>query len=166
MNRPLPVVIVQQQISELLQAYPELVEDEVLRTDMIEGSTQAFEFLSQVTQRIQGAAATATGIKLLIADLRERADRMERREEALRGLAFKVMQTAQIHKAELPEATLSIRQGARKVVVVNEAEIPKSCQRIKVEPDKVKIKTLLQSGEDVPGCVLSNAEPVLAIRVK
>lgn len=157
---------VQLEISQLLAAYPELAEDEVLRADMVEGSTDAHAFLSEVVRRIQAAAATQLGIKAYVAELRERSDRLERREEALRGLAFKVMNTAQLGKAELPEATLSIRQGPRKVVVVNEAEIPDGCVRIKREPDKIQIKQMLQAGDHVPGCVLSNAEPVLAIRVK
>jgi Gp157 protein len=154
------------EINTLLRDHPEIAEDELLLHDSLEGSTSLFEFLSQLTRRIQAADATKLGIKAYLAELRERSERMERREEALRGLAFKVMQTAQLSKAELPEATLSIRQGPRKVVVINEAEIPEGCVRIKREPDKIQIKQILQTGGEVPGCVLSNAEPVLAIRVK
>jgi len=166
MSKRLDPDFVRLEIAQLLAANPDLAEDEVLRTDMVEGSTSAFEFLSEVVRRIQAAEYTQDGIKRLLADLRERNDRMERREESLRALAFKVMQEARLPKAELPEATLSIRQGPRKVVVINEAEIPDGCVRIKREPDKIQIKQLLQAGDHVPGCVLSNAEPVLAIRVK
>ncbi|HEX8836770.1 MAG TPA: siphovirus Gp157 family protein [Candidatus Acidoferrum sp.] len=166
MTKRLDPAFVQQEIINLLIACPELQEDEVLRSDMVEGSTEAHAFLSEVVRRIQAAQATQLGIATYLSELRERRDRMERREEALRGLAFKVMQTAQLSKAELPEATLSIRQGPRKVIVINEAEIPESCIRIIREPNKAEIRTLLMGGAAVPGCVLSNAEPVLAVRVK
>jgi hypothetical protein len=166
MPKRLDPAFVQLEISRLLAAVPELEEDEVLRADMIEGSTDAHAFLSEVVRRIQAAQATQVGIAAYLAELRERRERMERREEALRGLVFKVMGSAELPKVELPEATLSIRQGPRKVIVINEHEIPEDCQRIKIEPDKVAIKQLLQAGNVVPGCILSNAEPVLTIRVK
>ncbi|HEX8837469.1 MAG TPA: siphovirus Gp157 family protein [Candidatus Acidoferrum sp.] len=166
MTKRLDPIFVQQEIAQLLLDHPELEEDEVFRADMIEGSTAAPEFLSEVVQRIEAARVVGAGIKLYIADLKERADRMERRQDALRGLAFRVMQTAQLSKLELPEATLSVRAGQRKVIVLNEAEIDDTLMRIKKEPNKTLIKELLLAGNEVGGCVLSNAEPVLAIRVK
>ena len=74
------------------------------------------------------------------------------------------MQTANLAKAELPEATLSIRQGTPKVVIINEREIPDEFMRIKKEPDKTRIKAVMTAGEVVSGCALSNAEPSLTIR--
>jgi Siphovirus Gp157 len=159
-------IFVQRQISDLLLANPELAEDEVLRADMIEGSTDAFEFLRTVVRKIGMTEATAHGTTEYIAQLRERQARLERREYALRQLIHKVMDTADLRKCELPEATLSIRAGQPKVVILNEAELPQEFMRVKTEPDKTKLKAAMQAHEHVPGAALSNAEPVLSIRVK
>lgn len=157
---------VQRQIFELLAAHPELEEDEVLRADMIEGATDAHEFLRQVVRKIGSTQIIASGTAEYIDELCERKERLARREYALRQLIFKVMNSANVLKAELPECTLSIRNGQPKVVIVNEAEIPREFLRIKTEPDKTKLKAALQAHEHVPGVVLSNAEPTLSIHVK
>ena len=157
---------IQDEITALLLAHPELDEDQVLREDMIEGSTAAFEFLSQITRKIGATQAIASGTADYIGELQERKQRLERREYALRALIFKVMNTAEIKKAELPEATLSIRGGVPKVVIINEHEIPSEFMRIKREPDKSLIKAALIAGNTMPGAALSNSEPVLSIRTK
>lgn len=162
----LDVQTVQAHIAELLAAHPELEEDEILRADMIQGETDAFEILADLVRLVADSKVMELGTDLYLAELRSRRDRFERRGEALRELILKVMNTAQLKKAELPEATLSIRQGSQKVVIVDEAEIPPDYLRVKTEPDKTKIKAVLAMRMHVPGCALSNAEPVLAIHVK
>ena len=154
------------EINLLLRNNPELDEDEVLRADMIEGSTGAYELLSSIVRKIGATAAIATGTAEYIGELRERQARLERREYALRGLIAKILHFADIKKAELPEATLSIRAGVPKVIIINEHELPKEFLRIKTEPDKTKIRAALMVHENVPGAALSNSESTLAIHVK
>ncbi len=157
---------VQQEIAQLLLCHPELDEDDVLRSDSIEGQTTAFEFLSSIVRLIGSTAAIASGTADYIGELQERKSRLERREAALRSLIFKVMNTAELKKVELPEATLSVRNGQRKVVIVNEHEIPDEYMRVKKEPNKTAIKAVMEAGAHVAGAALSNSEPTLAIRVK
>lgn len=165
MNRMLTAKSVQDEITALLLQFPELDEDEILRSDMIEGETQAFAFLSQIVRKIGSNKAMIEGTNAYVGELQERVARLDRRDHALRVLIQKIMNAADIRKAELPEATVSIRAGTPKVVIVNEHEIPRDFLRVKTEPDKTRIKAALQAHEHVPGCVLSNAEPTLAIRV-
>ena len=153
-------------ITALLAANPELDEDEVLRTDMIEGETLAFDFIAELVRKIGTTQAIAAGTAEYIGQLQERKARLERREHSLRTLIAKVMNTAQITKAELSEATVSIRAGVPKVVIIDEQQIPGEFWRIKKEPDKTRIKAVLQTGNDVPGTALSNSEPILAIHIK
>jgi hypothetical protein len=157
---------VRQQIYNLLAQHPELAEDEILLSDMIEGETQAFDFLSAVVRKIGEAQALAGGLDQYISELSERKKRIGRREEGLRKLAFDVMQAAGLPKAELPEATISVRAGRPKVIITDDASLPDRCFRIKKEVDKKQIEELLKSGREVPGAALSNAEPVLTIRIK
>ncbi len=157
---------VQDEITALLLAHPELEEDDVLRADTIEGETKAFEFLSGIVRLIGSTQAIISGTADYIGELQERKARLERREHALRALIFKVMNTAELKKAELPEATLSIRTGQPKVLIINEKEIPDEFMRIKKEPDKTRIKAALSNNQNVPGAALSNVEPVMAILTK
>lgn len=166
MNPRLDPQIIQQQIAGLLIEYPELAEDDILRADMIEGETQAIEFLAEIVRRIEDTASLRDGVSERIRELTDRKSRFERRVEALRSMAFKVMNTADLQKVELPTATLSIRNGAPQVVIHDSTSLPADCLRIKTEPDKTAIKEKLKAGGAVPGAYLSNSEPTLSIRVK
>ena len=163
--RVLTAKTVRDEITALLLAWPELEEDEILRADMIEGETQAFAFLSHIVRKIGSNKALLEGTVAYVGELQERIARLDRRDHALRSLIHKIMDAAELRKAELPEATVSIRAGTPKVVIVNEHEIPRDFLRVKTEPDKTRIKAALQAHENVPGAALSNAEPTLAIRV-
>jgi hypothetical protein len=157
---------VQDEITTLLLVYPELLEDEVLREDMIEGQTSTFEFLSGILNKIDYVDALAAGAAKKIEELKERKARLERSEYALRSLIQKIMNIADLRKVVLAEATISISAGQQKVIGEGVDGLPDECVRIKKEPDRMKIKTLLLAKETVPGYVLSNAEPVLRILVK
>jgi hypothetical protein len=157
---------IRQQISNLLLQYPELQEDEVLRADMIEGETEAFDFLSVIVAKILDTDASVSGLDTIIDDLKARQDRMSRRHDSLRALAFKIMQAADLRKAELTAATLSVRQGNPRVILTDETLVPDAYCRIKKEPNKAAIKAALETGEHIPGATLSNAEPSLTVRIK
>jgi hypothetical protein len=165
-NRRLDTALIALQISNLLLANPELVDDEVLRTDMVEGSTEAFELLRELEAKRREACTLAGGIAGTIAELQARLGRFERREQALRSLAFRIMTAADLRKVELPEATLSIVNGQPRVLITDETIIPDVLCRIKREPDKTRIKEMLKDGKEVRGAVLSNSEPHISIRTK
>lgn len=158
--------IIQQQITGLLLQYPEMADDDALRINMIEAETEALEFLDTVVRQIEESKILEEGTALRIQELSERKSRFERRQEALRSLCFKIMQTGDIKKAELSTATLSIRNNPPKVMIHDEAALPPDCVKTTVSPDKTAIKNKLQAGEAVPGAFLSNSEPSLSLRVK
>jgi hypothetical protein len=158
--------VIRHQVDGLLAAYPELVEDEVLRLDMIEGSTDLVDFVRRLERSRQEASALTEAIAMNVDALRARAARFERREQAIRDLMFRMLELAHLKKLEMPEATVSVRVGVPKVIVTDEAALPDEFCRIKREPDKGKIKAALADFQAVPGATLSNAEDTLAIRVK
>jgi hypothetical protein len=160
---------VRQQIANLALTYPEIAEDEDAWAITVESETDVHDLLRQVEQRRQAAAAFAGGIASNIAELELRLKRFERREQAMRELAFKIMTFAELKKAELDIATLSIRNGQQKLVNfanVVPTSLPDDLCKIVRELDKTKIKERLKGGEAVPGFELSNAEPTLSVRVK
>lgn len=157
---------IKHEIDNLLALYPELAEDEVLRANMVEAETLAFDFLSVIVRKIGDSTLLNVGIASYMDELHTRRDRISRRIEALRAFAEKIMNAADLKRAELPEATLTIANGAPHVVITDETQLPLACIRIKREPNKSVIKDMLTRGDDVSGAVLSNAPPSLRIRVK
>ncbi len=156
--------IIRLQIEQLLRQFPELQEDDVPLA--LESETDAIEYLRSIERIRQDAVAMAKSVDLVMDDLKVRRDRFERRDEAIRQLMLQMLQAANLRKLELPECTLTVRNGSPKVIVTDEAAIPETFIRIKREPDKAGIKTALQDGTPVPGATLSNAEENLAIRTK
>lgn len=168
MTHPLNVAQIEREIENLIASYPELAEDETLRADMIAGSTQAEEVLSKIVDRMQEAETMASAIAKRINDLDARQKAFDRRGDAMRKLAFRIMEAASLRKMPLPEATLSIRAVAPSVMINDLAQIPAEFTITKTEtrPDRDKIKDALKAGQEVPGACLTNGGATLAVKVK
>lgn len=158
--------IIRNQIDNLRTAWPDVFGDDDTWAISVESQTDLHEFLREIERKREDAEALEAALKLTMDNLKERRERFERREKAMRALMFSALQWADLTKVELPEATLSIRNGMPKVLITDEAQIPDEFMRIKKEPDKTLIKTALNNFEEVPGAAMSNIEPVLAVRVK
>jgi hypothetical protein len=158
--------IIRQQIANLLVSCPELAEDEILRADMIEGETEAFDFLSMIVRKIGETKALAAGTDEYVKELRERSARLDRRVEGLRTLATRIMDTAQIKKAELPEATLSLRNVPPKLVVDDPENLPDIACKFVRKPDMDKIKELWTAEPFIAGVHMDNGGQSLTIRTK
>ena len=157
--------IVTQQITTLLLTYPELAEDEILRADMIEAETEAHDLLHKIEQARRDATAMAGATATSIADLELRLERFERREKAMRELALKIMQLANLPKLEMPEATYSVRNVPPSVLITDESALPDAAFKFVKTLSKTKIKELLQEGP-VAGACMSNGSATLSIRTR
>jgi hypothetical protein len=156
-----------QHIELLMREYPELADDEFLRADMIEGTTDINEVLTSIVRMMDDARALRDGTKDRLAELKSRKERMEMRVEFGRHLILKILDAAHLHKVELPDATLSLRHNPPQLVGDPDPnELPDELVKIKREANKAKIREWLESGRDVPGVVLGNAAPTLLMRVK
>ena len=147
---------VRMEIERLRVTHPNIWDDgdEQLLLDSLEGETDFHRFLTVVVRRMRAseglAAGAAAEVEELAAPAKARQQRFERRSEAMRELMFKLMNQAEVRKVELPLATLSIRAGQPKVIVVDEARSPPDCVRLRTEPDKVRIRDQLLRGDQVP----------------
>ncbi len=155
---------IKQQIHNLILQNPELAEDDVLRADMIEGSSDLHEVLALLLDRMRESEALAEAITARIKSMQERRARIEGREVSLRALMFSLMEAADLRKVELPEATLSFRNTPPKLVVVDEAKIPSMFFEQKPVLDKVHLKSALASGNLIEGASLSNGGVSLVVR--
>jgi len=153
-------------IDALRYSHPQIANEEDQWLLTLESETELHEFLARVIARMQDTDAKIEGLGGLIVQLKARCDRFEQRSDAMRALALRVMNWAEVRKIELPQATLSIRAGQPKVIITDESSLPPDCVRVRTEPNKTAIKEQLERGEHVPGAELSNSEPTLAVRVK
>jgi hypothetical protein len=157
----------QQQIANLYLEYPELVGDEMLKVDMLEGATNIKELLTVILHGLDEAVFMRDGIANRLAELKARHDRKELHIRFLREMILKVMRAADLKKLELVEATLSQRAGQPKLIGEPDvALLPEEFIKVVKTADRTKIREALLRGDFVPECTLSNAEPSLAIYVK
>jgi hypothetical protein len=164
--RNIQPILLKAKVDALLAEYPQLKDDEDLRLITIESETDCFEILTLLLDDIQAFGSVQLAIRARIDDLRARLERFERREEVYRKLAQQMMEAAQIRKAELPEATLSIRAGQQGVRITDPTFLPDAFWRVKREPNISLIKDQLKSGSEVPGAALSNSPETLSIRTR
>ena len=153
------------QIEALIKDYPEMLEDDILRADMIEAETDTVSFIRQLEKKRNDAKINMEVLMLYINQLKNRFERFRRQEEAMRALMFRLLQAGQLRRLVLPEATLSIASAPARVLITNEDELPEDYWRIKREPDKERIKLALITAAVVPGAELSNSPDYLRIKV-
>ncbi|MDB5607740.1 MAG: uncharacterized protein JWP25_4640 [Bradyrhizobium sp.] len=159
--------VIRQSIENLKISYPDLIEDDEAWMATLESETCFNEILTTIVRRIEDTKALVIGTKGRFEELKARKDRFENRIETLRELAFKIMSAAEIAKAELPEATLSLRAGQQQLIgEADPAALPDALCKISRSPDRTAIKEALKTGQTVPGFELSNSTPSLSIRIK
>lgn len=150
------------EIHHLFAAYPELAEDEELRSDMLEGSTAAFDVLTRLVNIERDADSMARAVAHRIGELQARKASAEKRKDAMRMLMLRIMRAANIQKAGLVEATVSVAKGRDSVEVVDEGALPDQFVRIERIPDKKALFEAVKAGE-VEGARLKTGEPTLRV---
>lgn len=160
-------VVIRQQIENLKVAYPTLIEDDEAWQMSLESETDIHGLLTTIVRRIEDTKALSSGTSERLQELATRKLRFEHRMVALRELAFKLMQAAELAKLELPEATLSLRAGQQQLIGDAHPEsLPDELCKISRSLDRAAIKDALKTGRTVPGFELSNSPPSLTIRIK
>lgn len=166
MNMRFEVETLRQAIDAMLISYPELAEDEQLRSDMLEGETDLPSVLSRLVNLACDAGTMQDALKLRAAAIAERKARYERQEDAIRDMISSIMDRASISKFTLPEATLSLTTRGPSPVVTDAALLPDDCVRIERKPDMKAIKAAMEGRGDIPGVAMSNGKVSLTIRTK
>lgn len=157
--------VVRQQIANLKLLHIDLFDDEEAWLLSLESETDINVLLTSIVRRIEDCKALVIGTKDRAEELAARRKRFEDRIESLRNLAFKMMDAADLAKLEMPEVTLSVRNVAPSVQIVDEESLPDIACKFERKPDKAKIKELLATGL-VAGAVMTNGGKTLSIRIK
>lgn len=158
--------LVKAELGRLMAVYPELVEDETLHLDTIDGETAAISIIERALAEEREATIMVVGITDSIANLTARKARYERKHDAMRTLIRRIMQAALLDKITLTDATISIMKHRETVGIIDLDELPQGFFKTVRQADKTAIKDALTKGQDVPGAALVISEPSIMIRTK
>lgn len=154
-------------IEALIRDNPDLADDEVLRADMLDGETDLYSALTALVEACAEAKSMQSAIGERLQALTARRARLSRRADHLRDLMLKILQSADLKRIELADATLSQRAGIPQVIGEPDVDaLPDEFVRIKRVADAGAIREALINHREVPGLVMSNAPPSLMIKVK
>jgi hypothetical protein len=153
-------------VAELLNAYPELAEDEDLRADMIDGETALVPLVERLIRMKLDADTMAAAIKARKQEIAERQIRFERKADGAKALIKSVMLAADLPKVTLPDATVSITKPRTKVNILDVNELPQGFYVTERKAKSAEIKAALEAGEAIPGAELALGEEGLMVRTK
>ena len=154
------------EIDRIVAAYPELMEDQELLADTLEGETELNALVATLLDMADEAATMADAVSMRVDTMSERRARLKRKNEAARSIIKSLMEHAGLEKITLPEATISISKPRQTVEVVNVDDLPQGFFRIERQADKKAIQSALEAGETVPGAVMADGKTSLMIRTK
>jgi hypothetical protein len=150
----------------ILELCPDLDLDEQLKLSTLEGETELIELVSLLLSENEDDEGNIGQVKAQIEVRRERIARFERRIDARKNAIVSLMDTAQITKLPLPEATVTLRTlGPRPKVSIEEAVPDEFCKFVR-KPDMEAIKAAFERGEQIPGVILTNGGASLTVRRK
>lgn len=150
----------------ILEAYPELAEDESLRADVLDAETDFHKLIDSLVKRKLDAREMAAGAKARKQEVGDRQSRFERQEAGFDTLIKSLMQFANMQKVVLPEATVSITKPRTKVSILDVNELPQGFYAVERKPKSAEIKAALEAGQTVPGAELVLGEDGLMVRTK
>ena len=141
----------------------ELDLDEVTLADTLESISGDLTTKSQnVAFVIRNLEAAAEQIGVAIEAMQARAQAITKRADRVREYLLQNMQMAGVQKIECPYFKLAVRDNPPKVVVDDEAQVPKAYFTDPPPPpqklDKKLIAQAMKDGNDVPGCRLERGK--------
>lgn len=144
----------------------EMVDDEQLYLDTLEGETDLYELTRRLLNEIEEDKGREASLAEQINDRLARKARAAERVRARRNAITALLECAKLDKLSLPEATLSVRRVAPKPIVTDEAAVPEEYCKVIRKPDMAAIKAGVESGAAVPGVTFDNGGTSLTIRTK
>ena len=159
--------LLEQVSTALLEADPQMRDDDALFLDMLDGEgADALDLLRAALRASLDADAQARACKGRIGQLAERQRRHEARAEALAAAVHQAMRDLGLPRLRDPEFTASRREGGERVEIGRIDLLPERYVRIRREPDKAALLAALKAGEAIPEATLARGEETLTVRTK
>ncbi len=140
-----------------------LTEDEQLYLDCLEGETDLFELVRKLLEQIEEDEGLQASLAEQIENRKARkvraAERVKHNREAIQAL----LECAGLDKLALPEATVSVRKVAPKLIVTDPEAVPDAFCTFTRKPDMAAIKA---ADTPLPGVSYDNGGVSLTVRRK
>lgn len=158
---------------KLYEITPQLVElsnmdasDEAVR-DTLEAVQMEFNDKAVVIVKVaESLDADTSAIDAEIERLKARKQVIVNRKQQLRDYLLYNMEAAGIKKIDCPLFTVTLRQGAESVEIIDQSQIPNEYVTVEVveKPDKAAIKAAIKSGKEVTGAILKRGANSIQIK--
>lgn len=153
-----------QQIATVMAMLPD-DGDEQLRADSIEGETDLHAFVSRILDWIEDDEDNVNALDQQIAVRKIRMERAKARALKKRDMIQSLMEMAKLDKLMLPEATVSIRDVAPKVIFPQTDLVPDEFCKFERKLDRDKLKSV--DPENLPSwATIDNGGKSLTVRRK
>ena len=125
------------------------------------------EIVTAIIRSALADEALATGLKVRVAEMQERLERLQDRASKRRQIAKDVMVELDLKKITAPDFTVSVRPGMPHLLVLDESAVPSIYwQPVAPRLNRQGLLSELKEGADIQGVALSNPEPVLSVRTR
>lgn len=151
--------------AQLLEAFPELGDDERALIDTLDGISDLDDQIAAVLRTAVEREAMAEGIEGLVFKLHARHARLLAGADKMREAALSVMLESGRRKITKPDMTVTVMPGKAGVTVTDETLLPDSCVKIVRRPSMTAIREAIEAGESVPGTAPKNPKPYLTVRL-
>lgn len=142
-------------------------DDERLFHDMLTGETDIDHIARRIYEQMARDEEMLVGIGERANALKDRKARIEARRDASKAFLGKLLRAGHLAKLELPEVTLSVRDGKPSLKVVDPTAVPDALCRVKSEPDKSAINAAYAQAQELPNWLVREpARDVVTARTK
>lgn len=142
-----------------------ITDDEETLRDTIQGATNLHEAIRAVFKDLGEDEILSQGLSVYMAQLQLRTDRIKRRIDKRRNAIQKAMEVGEIRSVTFPEGTLSLRNVAAGLDVLDERKIPaKYWKPQDPKLDRALLKEDLKKKIVVDGARLDNGGISLSVR--
>jgi hypothetical protein len=149
--------------ASLIEAHPEIAEDDDFLADIIEGETDANAIMERLVIERREALANSEAMDKLANDYAQISDRWTMRAEARRKLMGLVLDATGLRKMSTPAGTVSMSPGRVSLALADDFTPPQGYARTRIEPDKAAIKAALEAGEVMQGASLVTGKPIVKV---
>lgn len=134
---------------------------------LVESECDILERLRRMLRAARFAEADMKALDGLIAEMRERKERLGEKAKRLRAAVTWALGELGMKRLDAPDLTATLTPGKPALVgELDAALLPDRFCRVKREPDRPAIRAALEAGELIEGIYLGNADPILTVRTK
>lgn len=152
-------------LERLRSEFPDADEETLL--DTVEGLTDLDEVIAEIVRSRLEDLALVEALQNRRDIMQERLGRLKWRADKKKELITEALDRSGLKRIQREDFTLSLRPGAAGLQVIDEAAIPEPFWR--PQPPKLDRQALLaalKDGAAVPGAVLNNPAPTIALRTR